>query len=137
MIMAGSIKRTMAGKTFTIFMVDDDEDDYLILSLYCKQIESCQIHVEWVDTFPKAQRYLAQHTPDLLVVDYRLNGSITGLDLALEVKQNHPGLPAIMISAQDIGVIRTTRKFSILDGYIHKKDVSAKILTEVIGPFLV
>jgi DNA-binding response OmpR family regulator len=122
-------------RTFTILMVDDDEGDYLLLSLYCREIENCRISMEWVDTYVKAQRYVAQNTLDLLIVDYHLNSSRTGLDLALEIKASHPGLPTIMISARDLTALRATKNSAVLDGYIHKKDMIPKVLAEALCPF--
>jgi response regulator of citrate/malate metabolism len=124
-------------QTYTILLVDDDEDDYLIMSLFCKEIENCQICLIWAGTYAEAQRYIVQYTPDMLIVDYHLNSSRTGLDLVVEFKEKHPHLPAILVSAHDKDNIRSARSFSILDGYIHKNEISSKVLAETICPFLI
>jgi two-component system, cell cycle sensor histidine kinase and response regulator CckA len=123
----------MQKKAYIILLVDDDDDDFLLLKIYLRQIPECQIVLEWEDSYQKALQSLQQHLPDMLFVDYNLNSSLNGLDLVQELKRCAPHIPAFLITAQDKFAFDKHAAFPLIDGYIHKNQLSPQVLAETIS----
>lgn len=97
-----------------VLIIDDDQDDFLIISDYLKAIEANRFHIEWCYTFNDAVVQLAKRSYHIYFVDYRL-GAKTGLDLLREgeaLKCEEPiilltgfGNPAVDNEAMRIGAM--------------------------------
>ena len=70
-------------------------------------------------------RYLANHTPDILLTDLRL-GAYNGLQLALLVREVHPDVAVVVLSGYD----PVLRKEAAQCGarYLHKPITSEDLL---------
>jgi two-component system, OmpR family, response regulator len=90
------------GAKIKLFLVDDD-------ALYLKllEIEFLQ-HTDFVvETYPTGELCIEHlsHSPDVVVLDYHLNGidphAMNGIETLDKIKAAHPGIPVVMLSAQD------------------------------------
>lgn len=122
----------MQQRAYTTLLVDDDEDDFVLMEVYFREVPECRVVLEWVDTYQKALQALEQHLPDMLFVDYNLNSSFSGLDLVQELKRRDPGIPAFLITAQDRYVFDNHEAYALLDGFINKNQLSPQVLSDTI-----
>ena len=89
-------------KKIKIFLVDDDS-----MFLKLLQHEFLQTEEYLVETYPTGEACLAQlsHNPDLIILDYHLDGiekdAINGLETLDKIKSFNPKIPVVMLSSQD------------------------------------
>jgi len=80
-----------------ILVIDDDEDDFLIISNYIKAIKEQHFFIDWCGTYKEAVIKISEGGYDLYFVDYLL-GEKTGLDLIKEVIKNNCEIPLILLT---------------------------------------
>ena len=80
---------TNRGLAIRILIVDDDEDDFLIISDYIKGIADYQFRIDWCFRYDEAVNHIFSSSHDLYFIDYML-GEKTGLELIQEVKLKTP-----------------------------------------------
>lgn len=82
----------------TILLVEDDEDYRGLLADYLGSLGHCVLG------FPSAEEALSHiegdggAAPSLMLTDLRMSGR-SGLELAIVVKRERPGLPVVMMTA--------------------------------------
>ena len=102
------------GEEIRIAIIDDDEDDFFLISDFIRNIDGKQFIIDWVKDYDSAIHHIRSKSYHLYFVDYFL-GNNTGLDLlkeAAEIKFDRPivlltgfGSKAIDISAMESGAI--------------------------------
>ncbi len=80
----------------TVLIVDDDS---MIRQLYKSILESTGFRVVEAENYPDAIAHLQQEHVDLALLDLRLAGKESGLDILRYTRKHHPECPCIMISA--------------------------------------
>lgn len=80
-----------------ILIIDDDGDLCLLLNLL---LDGKGMEVEHVQSIAKAEEYLLQQQPTLILLDNRLPDGF-GIDFLGFVKKEHPATKVIMISGVD------------------------------------
>jgi PAS domain S-box-containing protein len=127
-----------------VLIIDDDQDDFLIISDYLKAIEANRFQIEWCYTYNDAVSQLANRAHHIYFVDYRL-GAKTGLDLlrdAEALKCEEPiilltgfGNPAVDKEAMRIGAMDylikselTTEKLERCIRYALERSAAVKAL---------
>lgn len=80
-----------------ILIVDDEGDLCLLLNIL---LEDNGTKVEHVQSIAKAEEYLLQEKPSLILLDNRLPDGF-GIDFLSFVKNEHPTVKVIMISGVD------------------------------------
>jgi CheY-like chemotaxis protein len=109
-----------------ILVVDDEEAVGYVFERYLS-IKGYRVSVAY--SGPDALKAFAADTPDLVITDYKMPG-MNGDELLRRLRDVHPGLPAVMISANPIEVGPT------LDGVrFFPKPVSLEILAEHLEGF--
>lgn len=78
-----------------ILLVDDDPG---ILSLERRELLRSGYSVKAATSARAALDLVAEGVPDLLVIDYQLEGVLTGLDLFREIRGRGTNLPAILVT---------------------------------------
>ena len=73
------------------------DDDLVSCQLFSKALSGEGYTVEWVHTGEDTLARVAQHGPDLLLIDVRLPG-MTGLEVMEQVLTDHPALPVIVMT---------------------------------------
>jgi DNA-binding response OmpR family regulator len=85
-----------------VVVVDDDPD---VLQMLANTLRAWGYRPIPFDQFEDARAFLAQTTPDALVVDVRL-GKYNGLQLIHLAKQHHPEVNVVALSGFDDPVLR-------------------------------
>src|SRR5215213_3267502 len=82
-----------------ILIVDDDEDDFLIISDYIRNINPTRFVLHWCYNYLEALTHMKNHNYDLYFVDYRL-GAKTGLELLKEAISAHCEEPIVLLTGK-------------------------------------
>ncbi|MGB8191187.1 MAG: PAS domain S-box protein [Chitinophagaceae bacterium] len=82
-----------------ILIVDDDEDDFLIISDYIRNINPTRFVLHWCFNYLEALTHMKNHNYDLYFVDYRL-GAKTGLDLLKEAINSQCEEPIVLLTGK-------------------------------------
>jgi PAS domain S-box-containing protein len=80
-----------------ILIIDDDHDDFLIISDYLKAIETNRFSIDWCYNYPDAVSKIANKEHNIYFVDYRL-GAKTGLDLLRDAEALKCEEPIILLT---------------------------------------
>lgn len=82
-----------------ILIVEDDEDDFIILSRYIRNIPALDAELTWCSTYSEALEDMCAHRNDLYFVDYRL-GARSGVDLLKEAMISKCENPIILLTGK-------------------------------------
>ncbi len=82
-----------------ILIVDDDEDDFFIISEYIKNIEGQEFIIDWCNVYSEAARRICEGKYHLYFIDYRL-GAQTGVQLIEESIKNNCEEPFILLTGK-------------------------------------
>lgn len=85
--------------TARILVIDDDEDDFFIISDYIRSITGHSFSVEWSKNYTDALKQLKNDRHDLYFVDYRL-GAKSGVDFLTETLQRNVEKPVILLTGK-------------------------------------
>ena len=99
-----------ANKTYTIMILDDEED---VLELYTDYL-SIKGH-RILHTYVNAENILEDIDivrPDVFIIDYRLPGNMNGIEVAIEIFKKFPSANIMFITA-----------FELLEKEITKHDI--------------
>ena len=123
-----------------ILVVDDEQDILLGLNALLRGQGHC---VRTFDNSSEALRHLtgSEHTPyDLVITDYRMPGSISGLDLAKRVREyTRRKIKVFLMTAFDISSIRelsVALKSGIVDEIIQKPFPNDRLIAVIEKSFL-
>lgn len=86
-------------QSIKILIVDDDEDDFFIISDYIRGIHPNRFVLHWCYNYLEALTHMKNHNYDLYFVDYRL-GVKTGLDLLKEAVSLHCDEPIVLLTGK-------------------------------------
>lgn len=82
-----------------ILVVDDDEDDYVILSEMLSKIKNLKVRLDWASSYRQALDQAGSDSYDLCLMDYRLDQH-TGLGLMKELRGSGFSAPVIVLTGQ-------------------------------------
>lgn len=80
-----------------VLIIDDEGDLCLLLNIL---LEGKDMEVEHVQSLAKAEEYLLQEQPALVLLDNRLPDGL-GIDFISFIKKHHPATKVIMITGVD------------------------------------
>ncbi|MGA2402671.1 MAG: GAF domain-containing protein, partial [Syntrophobacteraceae bacterium] len=121
----------MDGNLIRILLVEDDEDDYTLISAFLGQIRSTRYFIKRACDFDSAVAELRGNSVDVVLLDYLL-GDKTGLDVLAHIGAMATRPPAILLSGQgDYSVDLEAMKHGAAD-YINKSDLSPDVLERCI-----
>ena len=80
-----------------ILIVDDDEDDYLLVSEFFDDIHPIRFELEWARTYGEALDAFAHRQHDAYLLDHNL-GEHTGIELLREMVRQGCQTPIIMLT---------------------------------------
>ncbi len=80
-----------------ILIIDDDHDDFLIISDYLKAIDANRFAIDWCYNYNDAVSKIASREHNIYFVDYRL-GAKTGLDLLRDAEALKVEEPIILLT---------------------------------------
>ena len=124
-------------KSVNIFVVDDD-----VMYLKMIEIEFLQYPGFKLETYATGEICIENlsHEPDLIILDYHLDGidkhAMNGIQTLDKIKEINPGIPVVMLSAQDnIEVAINCIHHKAFD-YIVKSETAFLRLQKVISSIL-
>lgn len=82
-----------------ILIVDDDEDDYFILSGFLRDVADNKFSITWAPTFSEGLQKLSEARYDIAFVDYRL-GARSGVDFLKDVRDKQLDTPIVLLTGQ-------------------------------------
>ncbi len=121
----------MKPSAIKILIVDDDEDDFFIISEYIRQIEDREFVIDWCNSFKEATDKICGSTYDLYFIDYLL-GARTGLELIRESIENDCEEPFILLTGNGNPLIDRKAMESGAVDYLVKNELSAEKLERCI-----
>ncbi|HKP32871.1 MAG TPA: ATP-binding protein [Chitinophagaceae bacterium] len=86
-------------QSIKILIVDDDEDDFYIISDYIRGINPNRFVLHWCFNYLEALTHMKNHNYDLYFVDYRL-GIKTGLELLKEAISFNCDEPIVLLTGK-------------------------------------
>ncbi|WP_158266909.1 hybrid sensor histidine kinase/response regulator [Chitinophaga niastensis] len=108
-------------------MIDDDEDDFFLVTELLRDISPGQYVLDWAPTYQKGIEALERSTHDVFLVDYRL-GPNTGIDILHRIQQMQYQLPVIMLTGKgDYAIDREAMQAGAYD-YLVKGEITADLL---------
>jgi len=116
--------------TRRLAIVEDDVTMAMFLEEVCHM--AGWAHAGTACSMAGGLKILADQRPDCLVVDYKLDGEATGIDLIAAAKGRYPALFTILLTAWDINDIATVIRGNQPDRIL-RKPVMAKTLVDVLG----
>jgi two-component system, NarL family, nitrate/nitrite response regulator NarL len=108
----------MGGRSIKLLIVDDHHIVLDGLKSLFEQDPQFEI-IGAASSAEEALRLLSISTPDILLTDYRLPG-LTGLELAVVVKEKYPGVKRVILSMHDEGLLVKQILKEGVDGYLLK-----------------
>jgi len=87
------------GTPLKVLVVDDDEDDFLLLSTLFARIKGQRYDLRWAAGYEVSLAALEKEHFDVCVMDYRL-GARSGLELLAECSRQGLSLPTIFLTGQ-------------------------------------
>lgn len=116
----------------TILVVDDSEVDRRITGSWIQR--GTDATVVYASDGADAIRQVAQHAPDLVITDLQMPG-INGLQLLTSLREDHPGLPVILVTAKGSESIAADALLRGAASYVPKRSI-AKDLPDTVAQVL-
>ena len=110
-----------------ILIIDDDEDDFVIIADYLKNIEGARLKVDWCNDYTEACKKIRNREYDIYLVDYRL-GSHTGLELLQETVTEEFDDPIVLLTGQGNKDIDVKAMRSGATDYLVKSELTTEKL---------
>jgi len=96
---AKTVQMVTTDQSIRILIVDDDEDDFFIISDYVRGIHPSRFVLHWCFNYNEALAHMKNHNYDLFFVDYRL-GVKTGLDLLKDAIEANCDEPIVLLTGK-------------------------------------
>ncbi|RFS24044.1 hybrid sensor histidine kinase/response regulator [Chitinophaga silvatica] len=110
-----------------ILMIDDDEDDFFLVTELLQDISPGQYTLEWASNYQKGITAIENNKHDILLVDYRL-GPYTGIDILKYIQEKPSQLPVIMLTGKGDYKIDKEAMLAGAYDYLVKGEISADLL---------
>ncbi len=114
-----------------IAIIDDDEDDYFIISSYIKDIEGSNFIIDWCNEYDAAISKIRERQYDIYLVDYRL-GRHTGLELLKEINSHEFDDPIVLLTGKGNKDIDVKAMESGATDYLVKSELNTEKLERCI-----
>lgn len=117
----------MSDRPIHILMIDDDEDDFFLVTALLQDISPGQYKLEWASNYQKGIQALEEKDHDILLVDYRL-GPHTGIDILRYIQERSKQLPVIMLTGKGDYKIDKEAMMAGAYDYLVKGEISSTLL---------
>src|SRR5262245_34868545 len=108
-----------------ILIIDDDEDDFLIIRDYIKDIEGSDFVIDWCPDYNQAIEKINERKYDLYFVDYRLDYK-TGLKLLQQVDAENSDQPIVLLTGKGSKTIDVKAMEYGATDYLVKSDLNSE-----------
>jgi PAS domain S-box-containing protein len=116
----------MDGNLIHVLLVEDNEDDYMLISALLGQVRSTRYFVKRVSDFDGALLELQRNSIDVVLLDCLL-GAKTGLDVQKHINAMVTRPPAILLTGHGLSVDLEAMKHGAAD-YIDKSQLRPDVL---------
>lgn len=89
----------MSQQILNILVVEDDEDDFLLINDYIKQLPAWKCEVKWIYRYDDAIESLCKDSYTICFSDYRL-GAKNGIDLIRDIQSRNCTTPVILLTGR-------------------------------------
>lgn len=114
-------------ENFSVLIVDDDEDDYFILSEYLLDIPGKSMELTWASTYAEAIEMLTNQKFSICFFDYQL-GAKTGLDLLQVASKLKLQTPIILLTGKSNDKIDQQALQLGVSDYMEKSEIDSRKL---------
>jgi PAS domain S-box-containing protein len=116
-----------------VLVVEDDEDDFFIISEYIKHIPNSEgrFLTNWCYSYPEAVRHIQQGHYDIYFVDYML-GEKTGLDLLQDARRYSCDKPLVLLTGIDSHELDLKAMLEGAEDYLVKSELNSEKLERCI-----
>lgn len=114
-----------------ILMIDDDEDDFFLVSNLLLDVAPDQYRIEWCPTYETGIEAIERKEHALYLVDYRL-GRYTGIDILRHFQQIGYDAPVIMLTGKGDYAIDNEAMMAGATDYLVKGEIGAQELERAI-----
>jgi PAS domain S-box-containing protein len=121
----------LKGNLIKIAIIDDDEDDYFIITNYIKNIQGANLQVEWISDYETAIERIRAEACKIYFIDYRL-GNETGLNLLQKAMSIGCEEPIILLTGKGNREIDIKAMQSGATDYLVKSDLNTEKLERCI-----
>jgi PAS domain S-box-containing protein len=121
----------LKGNLIKIAIVDDDEDDYFIITNYIKNIQGANLRVEWINDYKTAIDKITAEAYNIYFIDYRL-GNETGLNLLQEAMAMDCEEPIVLLTGKGNREIDIRAMQSGATDYLVKSELNTEKLERCI-----
>ena len=124
--------REMTAAVRHVLLVEDDEEDYEFTRDLFGELPAPRHQVLWARDYSTALMATRQDRFDVCLVDYRLGGAESGLDLARELIGDRQTMPVILLTGLDDREIDEKAASIGAADYLVKGEISAAMLDRAI-----
>jgi signal transduction histidine kinase len=121
----------MNDQKINLLLVEDDEDDYLIMETYLRELNFWNIEHHWVTTPDAALKTAKAQTYDICFVDYML-GDLNGIELIQELKQKGFDAPIVMLTGKANRELDLLAMEKGISDFIEKSDLNSVVIERCI-----
>jgi len=111
----------------SILLIDDDKDEYIIISSLLDRIKDMEYRLEWIPDYQHALAEMIRNRFDIYLIDYRL-GSDNGLELMREARLKGCYGPKILLTGQGDREIDIAAMKAGASDYMLKNQLHAQLL---------
>jgi response regulator RpfG family c-di-GMP phosphodiesterase len=115
-----------------VLLVEDDEEDYEFTKDLFAELPAPKHELAWARDFHTALRATRRESFDVCLVDYRLGGAESGIDLARELIGDRHPMPVILLTGIDDREIDDKAASIGAADYLVKGEISAAVLDRAI-----
>lgn len=121
----------LKGNLIKIAVVDDDEDDYFIITHYINNIVGVNLQVDWIGDYHTAKEKIIAEAYNIYLIDYRL-GNETGLNLLQEAMAIGCEEPFVLLTGKGNREIDIRAMQSGATDYLVKSELTTEKLERCI-----
>lgn len=121
----------LTSRIIRVLIIDDDEDDFYIISDYITAINGNKFKIEWTNDFKEGRDRILERSHDIYFVDYRL-GNHTGIDLLKEAISNGCDEPIVLLTGKGNKTIDIEAMQSGATDYLIKSELNSEKLERCI-----
>ncbi|MBL7102661.1 MAG: PAS domain S-box protein [Desulfobacteraceae bacterium] len=124
--------REKQDRSLRVLLVEDDPEDMTIFRRYAQCSTNYCFQVDHADMPDMMESFLSQHDYDLVFLDQRLGGAITGLELLKQIKPAWPDIPVIVLTGTGDQKIAVEMMKSGATDYLTKDTFNSEILDRAV-----
>lgn len=114
-----------------ILLIEDDEDDYLIISELLEDVDGYAFSLHWETSSQTGLRRLQDEQFDICLVDYRIDAK-TGIDFIIEANGQSIDVPIILVTGMPDREIDIEASQVGAAGYFEKASLTSESLERAI-----